>query len=340
MAHRLFYLSLLASASALTCVVTDAPFNALCDNATDDAPAIQAALDDSSCNTVVIPASRRCVSRALNISQMSSRALSIQGDLVVWRDPRTYSRTSHNNMFLSATDGDGSWTGSALSNFSLFGGGRVLGGGASWWPDAGTNRPRTLWIPNCSSISISDLTLVDSPAWNIGLRGHQITVERVTVISGADSCGGFGHAPNTDGCNIGGHDITVRDFTVHNGDDCVPITTGNDGTTSDVLIENVSCECGTNGVVLYNEGGTISNIFAKNVSVKNTNQGAGVKLAQPGRDATGGLVKSEFKICTRGRRDEAANPDLASPVPFSAHPARRYFLELQHCDSAVRCALH
>lgn len=298
-ARRFYLLSFLASASARTCAVTDAPFNAVCDNATDDATAIQAAIDDSSCDIVTIPASHACVSRALNISQMSSRALSIEGDLIIWRDPRTYSRTAHNNMFLSATDGDGSWTGNLLSDFLLSGGGRVLGGGSAWWPNAGTNRPRILWLPNCSGITVSNLTLIDSPAWNMGFRGHNITVEKVHVQSGADSCGGFGNAPNTDGCNIGGHDITVRDFTVHNGDDCIPITTGNDGTTSNVLVENVSCECGTNGVVVYNEGGTVSNVYAHNVSVRNTNQGAGVKLARPGRDATGGLVKSASEIFPR-----------------------------------------
>jgi hypothetical protein len=112
----------------------------------------------------------------------------------------------------------------------------------------------------------------------------------VTVSSGADSCGGYGHAPNTDGANIGGHDITVRDFVVHNGDDCVPITTGPDGTTSGVLVERVECHCGTNGVVIYNQGGTISGVVARNVNVVNTNQGAGVKISEPGRDATGGHV--------------------------------------------------
>jgi hypothetical protein len=104
------------------------------------------------------------------------------------------------------------------------------------------------------------------------------------------SCGGFGHAPNTDGVNVGGHDITIRRVWVHNGDDCVPVTTGNDASTSRVLVEDVHCECGTNGVILFNQGGTISDVVAHNVTVKQTNQGAGVKLSRPGRDATGGLV--------------------------------------------------
>ena len=290
--HRaiLFILFAQLCYSSLSCTITDSPFNAKCDNNTDDSPSIQQALNTLSCVVVVVPSLRTCVSRALNISQMSHRTLSIQGELVIWRNPATYSLTKSNNMFISSTDGDGSWTGSLLSNFSINGGGLVLGGGRAWWPQAGSNRPRILYIPNGQDISVSDLTFYDSPAWNMGLRGNRITVERMTVISGADSCGGFGHAPNTDGCNIGGHDIVIRDFHVHNGDDCVPITTGPDGTTSNVLVENASCECGTNGVVVYNEGGTIRDIVARNVTVTNTNQGAGVKLARPGKNAVGGLV--------------------------------------------------
>jgi hypothetical protein len=54
-------------------------YGAICDNRTDDAPAIQRALDDvDRCASVVVPSGRTCVSRALNISSMSSRTLDVQ----------------------------------------------------------------------------------------------------------------------------------------------------------------------------------------------------------------------------------------------------------------------
>ena len=269
-------------------------YGAKCDNSSDDSPFIQLALDDLSCTSVLVPAPHMCVSRCLNLSSMSSRALLIESgaQLIVWRTPETYSLTHANNMFLSATSGDGSWTGPLLSDFTLSGGGAIVGGGAAWWPKAGSNRPRILWIPNGQNISVSNLTFTDSPAWNMGLRGNTIRVENMRLVAGGDSCGGFGHAPNTDGCNIGGHDIQVRNVFVHNGDDCVPLTTGNDGSTSNVLVENVHCECGTNGFVIYNQGGTVSGVVAQNLTVVNTNQGAGVKLSRPGKDASGGLVEN------------------------------------------------
>jgi hypothetical protein len=224
---------------------------------------------------------------------MSGRALLVQGELHLWRDPKTWSTTQHNNMFLSSTSYDGAWTGSLLESFTLAGGGTIVGGGEAWWPLGKTvNRPRILWVPNASDVTVANITLVDSPAWNLGLRGDHILIDSVRVESGLSSCGGYGHSPNTDGANVGGHNITVRNFWVHNGDDCVPITTGNDGSTRGVLVENAHCECGTNGVVVYNQGGVVANVIARNVTVKGTNQGAGVKLSEPRRDATGGLVEN------------------------------------------------
>jgi hypothetical protein len=297
-----------ALVTAAICSISS--YGARCDNATDDSVAIQRALDDYSCATVFLPAGASCVSRALNLTRMSNRALQIAGDLIIWRDPSTYKAPgdAHVHMFLSATSGDGSWTGSLLSNFTLSGGGRILGGGRAWWPTGGDERPRTLWIPNASDVTVSNLTFIDSPAWNVGIRGERVLIDSMRIESGIDSCGGFGHAPNTDGFNVGGRDITVSRSWVHNGDDCVPITTGNDGHTSDVSVSFLHCECGTNGVVVYNQGGTIERVTAHTVNVSNTNQGAGVKLARPGNDATNGLVQD----ITWGPAYHISNPRYAA----------------------------
>jgi polygalacturonase len=273
------------------CDVTSARFGGKCDNVTDDAPAIQRALFDPSCTTVLISARLPCVSRALNLSLMSGRTLLVETDLAIWRDPKTYSLTLHNNPFLSAPSSDGSWTGPLVEGFTLGGGGRILGGGAAWWPfGKSLTRPRTLWLPNASALVIANLTLVDSPAWNVGVRGEDVLISNMRIESGMGSCGGYGAAPNTDGFNLGGHRLVVKDSFVHNGDDCIPVTTGNDGSTSNVHAVNIHCECGTNGGVIYNQGGMISGVLFEQLTVRSTNQGAGIKLSEPGRDASGGLV--------------------------------------------------
>ena len=73
---------------------------------------------------------------------------------------------------------------------------------------------------------------------------------------------------------------------------------GMDGTTSDVLVERVHCECGTNGGVLiipgsrgippldWRAGGpnrhpaVIKNVTYRDMTVLHTNQGAGFKISE------------------------------------------------------------
>ena len=195
------------------------------DNRTEDTAALQAVLDDVTCSPVILPAPGAFLSRALNLSAMSGRSLLIAdgAQLVVWRDPKTYSTTHANNMFLSANSGDGSWAGPLVTGLTIAGGGTIIGGGAAWWPLGQTvTRPRLIWLPLVDGIVIANLTLLDSPAWNIGVRGDNVLIENVHVIAGGAACDGYEASPNTDGFNIGGHHITVRDCTVHNGDDCIP----------------------------------------------------------------------------------------------------------------------
>ena len=130
-------------------------------------------------------------------------------------------------------------------------------------------RPRTLFIPNGLDLHIANLTIVDSPSWNMGIRAHNLLIEHINISSGAggccshqqptqQQCTNYYTAPNTDGFNIGGTNLTVRHSTVHNGDDCIPVTTysGSEG-TRDVMVHDVHCHCGTNGAVIYNQGGVV-----------------------------------------------------------------------------------
>ena len=90
--------------------------------------------------------------------------------------------------------------------------------------------------------------------------------------------------------NVGGINITIQNCTVHNGDDCVPVTVGPLGYTANVNVHDVHCECGTNGGVIYNAGGTVRDVLFESMTVTHTNQGLGVKIARPGYNATDGLV--------------------------------------------------
>lgn len=86
--------------------------------------------------------------------------------------------------------------------------------------------------------------------------------------------------PNTDGFNIAGEDIVMRDCRVRNGDDCVPVFPP----TRNMTVENMQCECG-NGMVavvwpLYSlpgQGGNITDLTFRNIQLNGTGTGVGIK---------------------------------------------------------------
>ena len=144
------------------------------------------------------------------------------------------------------------------------------------------------------SLTIADLTILDSPNWNFNLRGANILVEQVRSLANVGECEGYGSAPNTDGCNVGGVNITVRDLVVHNGDDCVPVTSQSapGKTTSNVSVSNIQCACGTNGGVVYNSDGIVEHVSFRNMTVVGTDAGAGIKIGRPGQNSVGGIVRN------------------------------------------------
>ena len=279
-------------AVAHVCSVRD--FGARGDNETDDSAAINAAIHQLNCSSVVLPAPGLYLSKRIYLSGMSYRSLIIEegARLIQWRDPATYGKLTFGG-FIGPASSD------TLTRFELAGGGIIDGSGPSWWHLGGDSRPMGLWLPNANGAHIHDLTIVDSSYWNMGLRGANILVERMNISSNLGSCSGYGGAPNTDGFNLGGQNITVRDSWVHNGDDCVPVTTpgprsfGVDLTSHDILVHNVSCRCGTNGGVVYNsDGGKIFDVTFSNMTVTGTNQGGGAKIGRSTNNASGGVIRN------------------------------------------------
>ena len=78
-----------ASPSAGTCDVTAR--GAVGDGKTEDTIVLQAALDDSACDTVLLPSPGTFLSRALNLSSASGKTLYIApgATLLVWPDVAT-----------------------------------------------------------------------------------------------------------------------------------------------------------------------------------------------------------------------------------------------------------
>jgi polygalacturonase len=125
-------------------------------------------------------------------------------------------------------------------------------------------RPNFIQPYRCQNVLIEDVTIVNSPMWEI----HPVLCTNVTVRGVSISS----HGPNNDGCNPeSSKDVLVERCTFDTGDDCIALKSGrnDDGRRVNVAVENVVIrECqmkdGHGGVVIGSEiSGSARNIFAE-----------------------------------------------------------------------------
>jgi polygalacturonase len=273
-----------------SCSVLD--FGAKGDNITEDTSAIQSAI--TACSEVIFPSPYKFLTRPLRLDAHDNLILNIENGamLIAWGDVHTYNLTSvvrpllWSDAYRNCTSRGECPT--PLVNVTISGGGTLDGQGWRWWPFLKTRpRPILIDLSHAQHLLISNISLIDSPSFHIQVRGADIEIEYVTISAG--NCTGYVQAPNTDGINIGGQRIHVHDCFVHNGDDCVPTNVGwNNSDTRDVLVERVTCECGTNGgVAIIADSGSIHDVIYQNMIVRKTNQGAGAKISEPYETPTG-----------------------------------------------------
>src|SRR6185436_16915584 len=135
---------------------------------------------------------------------------------------------------------------------------RVFGDGTS------RLRPNFVQPYRCENVLIEDVTVVNSPMWELHpVLCRNVIVRGVTINS---------HGPNNDGCDPEScRDVLIEKCTFDTGDDCIALKSGrnDDGRRLHTPIENVvirDCDMrdGHGGVVIGSEiSGGARNIFAE-----------------------------------------------------------------------------
>jgi polygalacturonase len=130
--------------------------------------------------------------------------------------------------------------------------------------DGSSLRPNFIQAYRCRNVLVEDVTIVNSPMWEIHpVLSTNVVVRGVTIRS---------HGPNNDGCNPEScRDVLIERCTFDTGDDCIALKSGrnDDGRRLHTPIENViirDCEMrdGHGGVVIGSEiSGGARNIFAE-----------------------------------------------------------------------------
>ncbi|KAL6982077.1 hypothetical protein U1Q18_023693, partial [Sarracenia purpurea var. burkii] len=177
--------------------------------------------------------------------------------------------------------------------------GTIDGQGALWWQQFHRKklkhtRPYLIEIMHSDNIQISNLTLVNSPSWNIHpVYSSNIVVQGITIIAPVTS-------PNTDGINPDSCTNTrIEDCYIVSGDDCVAVKSGWDEygiaygmPTKQLIIRRLTCISPYSATIALGSemSGGIQDVRAEDIVAINTESGIRIKTAV-GR---GGYVKDIY----------------------------------------------
>ncbi|MDV7144845.1 glycoside hydrolase family 88 protein [Tropicimonas sp. TH_r6] len=190
----------------------------------------------------------------------------------------------------------------------------ILDGGADaadWWHDhkvmRGAWRPRTVFALRSDRMSLSGLSIRNSPSWTIHpVNCDHTRVAGISVWNPSDS-------PNTDGLNPEMcRDVVIEGTFFSVGDDCIAIKAGKrtDEGGADhlapsrrILVRNCRMERGHGGVVIGSEmSGSITRVRVENCEFDRTDRGLRIKT----RRGRGGQVSNiALADCTMEEVDTA-----------------------------------
>ncbi len=234
----------------------------------------------------------------------------------------------------------------SAENVSIEGRGTIDGGGEYWWELHGrtpsaypeglrdrlasfrerndtqdavsefTLRPPLLQIYQSENVTISGITVQNSPFWNTHVvYSRDVTIHDITVRNPE-------HAPNGDGIDIdSSQHVRISDTSLNAGDDAICIKSGKDAEgreiglpASGITVTNCTVEAGHGGVVIGSEmSGDVRDVTVSNCTFRGTDRGIRIKT-QRGR---GGVVEDL-------RFDSIVMRDVACPFVVNGY----YFTDI------------
>ncbi|KAL2527348.1 Pectin lyase-like superfamily protein [Abeliophyllum distichum] len=184
--------------------------------------------------------------------------------------------------------------GTNLTDVVVTGGnGTIDGQGDIWWKkfrgkQLKNTRPYLFEIMFSNQVQISNLTLINSPSWNVHpVYCKDVIIEGLRIIAPVDS-------PNTDGINPDSCTNTrIRDSYVVSGDDCIAVKSGWDQygikfgmPTQHLSIKRFTCISPDSAVIALGSemSGGIQDVRAEDITAINSQSGIRIKSG-PGRGA-------------------------------------------------------
>lgn len=273
-------------------------FGASGDGVTNDAPAIQAAIDSchaSGGGRVVVPSGRTFLIGSIMLK--SNVELHLERGAILDGSARAehYTERFRGSALSSGSVNDASRDTYILvgardaDNIAISGAGLVRGGGRHFIEsDTGyiyrcpNTRPFTVFFIHCEDVTIQDTTFTDAGLWCIRLTG--VVRGRISGIR-IDTDLKY---PNADGIDLDRcRQIKISDCEISSGDDAISLKTCEEfpeyGTTEDIVITNCTLQSTSSALVIGVDAvADIRNVIVSNCVIRSSHRGLSVNLGQEG----------------------------------------------------------
>jgi polygalacturonase len=292
-----------AAAPSPVCDVTH--YGAKADGTTNNAHAIQAAIDDCAAKGggTVRLAGGTFLSGPVVLKSHITLDIEAGATLLGSPDQNLYPlmtvfRAKGRQSLVSAKDAE---------DLTITGGGTIDGNGSGWWAEARREkdhgvvedvvfRPRLVVFDRCRHILIDHVTIENSPSWQVvPYYSDDVTIRNGTIYAPA-------HSPNTDGIDpFSSSHVTIDHMKIDDGDDNVAIKSGLPGTTGNRPATDIAV---TNCLFLHGHGmsigseiaGGVQNVHVSNIVFRGTDNGIRIKSARDRGADIGDLRFSDIKM--------------------------------------------
>lgn len=291
-------------------------FGARGDGATNDAPAIQAAIDRcarAGGGTVLVPAGGRFLTGTLELRSHVHFRVDAGAELLASLEPAHYREGA---LILAR----------GARDLTLSGRGTIHGQGRRFMREElphifrpGPWRPRLLMLERCVNLRLRDLTLREAPFWTLHLAGcEDVAIYGLSILNDRK-------IPNCDGIGVdSSRNVRISDCHIEAGDDCIVLKTLREHPAGYGPCENVTvrgCTLASTSAALKIGTETVRDIrdvVFSGCVVRDSSRGLAIQLRDEG--TVENVLFSDLIVETR--YPDADWWGAAEPIHLSALPRR------------------
>jgi hypothetical protein len=271
--------------------ITNAPYNAVGDGATDNTLAISNAIVAAAAGgnvgglyggTVEIPGPGTYLSGPLTMQSKVNLQIDSGATLLFLPE----------SQYPGATGSPANpITCSSLTDIEISGLGTIDGNGAGWWSASPPNRPYMIYFTKCYRVLVQNVTLQNPPMMHMVFKNSDgnITIQGITINTPA--------SPNTDGIDLVGTNCLVQNCSISAGDDNIALgSSSSSAPSSDILITNCTFGIGHGVSIGSNTAGGVSNVTVINCTFNGTDNGIRMKSdnSSGGGSGEGGIAQNLY----------------------------------------------